>query len=183
MGVITDNNIWQNAWVVPDARAAAMHWVNNFGAGPFYYGEFNDSALSDLVYRGQPGSLNIMVAVGFAGSMQYELIQRLDENPNPYTDTVPKGASMFHHIGVWSNDIDADLDFYLKKGYEIAITGRLTGYQRFAYVDTHKEMNCMVELVEKHKAFTGMVEFMKDTAANWDGSDPIRDFPDITKFD
>ena len=88
MKLITDNNIWQNAWVVPDARAAAMHWVSKFGAGPFYYGEFNDSALSDLVYRGQPGSLNIMVAVGFAGSMQYEMIERLDDNPNPATTSM-----------------------------------------------------------------------------------------------
>ena len=31
MSVITDNNIWQNAWVVPDARAAALQWIKNFG--------------------------------------------------------------------------------------------------------------------------------------------------------
>jgi hypothetical protein len=182
MSVITSNNMWQNAWVVPDAKAAAMNWVNNFGAGPFYYGEFSDAALSDLVCRGEPGTLNIMVAAGFAGSMQIELIQRLDDNPNPYNDTVPKGTSMFHHIGVWSDDYDADLDFYVKQGYELAVTGRLKGYQRFAYVDTHKDMNCMVELVEKHDSFVGMVEFMKESASNWDGQDPIRNFPDITKF-
>ena len=78
--------------------------------------------------------------------------------------------------------MDADLEFYTSNGYELAITGSLTGYQRFAYVDTQDDLDCMIELVERHPAFAGMVEFMQAESKDWDGSDPIRDFPDITKF-
>ncbi|NIN35353.1 MAG: ABC transporter permease, partial [Candidatus Aminicenantes bacterium] len=127
----TQSEVWQNAWVVPDAEKAALNWVNKFNIGPFFMGEFGDNILTDLVYRGQPGTLNIIVAVAHAGPVQIELIQRLDDKPNPYSDTVKPGETKFHHIGVWTNDMDADLEYYRERNCEAAITGRVIDLQRF----------------------------------------------------
>jgi Glyoxalase/Bleomycin resistance protein/Dioxygenase superfamily len=169
--------IWQNAWVVPNAEAAAMQWVKNFNVGPFFMAEYGDHTLTDLVYRGQPGSLNIKVACAHAGPVQIELIERLDDNPNPYSDTVPKGESRFHHIAVWTDDIDADLAHYAAQGATAAITGRVIDFVRFAYVDTQPVLACMVELVERHPDFSSMLKELENICLNWDGKDPIRDMP------
>lgn len=179
MTLPTDQKIWQNAWVVPDVEAAAMNWVRNFGVGPFFITEYGDDLLKDLVYRGQPGSLNILVAVSHAGPVQIELIQRLDDKPTPYSDTVAPGQTAFHHVAVWSDDIDADIAHYEKQGAPMAITGRVVDFVRFAYADTHAALGCMVEMVERSPDFDARLRELEDICRNWDGNDPLREFPAV----
>ena len=179
MKLPTDQAIWQNAWVVPDAEAAAMQWIKNFNVGPFFVTEYGDDKLTDLVYRGQPGSLNIKVACSHAGPVQIELIERLDDKPTPYSDTVPVGESRFHHVAVWTDDIDADLAHYAAQGAAAAITGRVIDFVRFAYIDTQATLGCMVELVERHPAFSSMLKELEQICVDWDGKDPIRDMPTL----
>ena len=177
MKLPTDQAIWQNAWVVPDVEAAALAWVKNFNVGPFFVTEYGDDKLTDLVYRGQPGSLNIKVVCSHAGPVQIELIERLDDKPTPYTDTVAVGESRLHHIAVWTDDIDADLAHYAEQGAAAAITGRVIDFVRFAYVDTQSTLACMVELVERHPDFSSMLRELGSICENWDGKNPIRDMP------
>ncbi|MEX2525810.1 MAG: VOC family protein [Gammaproteobacteria bacterium] len=179
MKLPTDQKIWQNAWVVPDVEAAAMNWVRNFGVGPFFITQYGDDLLTDLVYRGKPGSLNILVAVSHAGPVQIELIQRLDDDPTPYSDTVAPGQTAFHHVAVWSDDIDADVAHYEKQGAPAAITGRVIDSVRFAYLDTQATLGCMVEMVERSADFDDRLRMLEGICNDWDGSDPLRDMAAI----
>jgi len=174
-----DQKIWQNAWVVPDVEAAAMQWVRLFGVGPFFITRYGDDLLTDLVYRGKPGSLNILVAVSHAGPVQIELIQRLDDAPTPYSDTVAPGQTAFHHVAVWTDDIDADLAHYRKQGTAVAVTGRVINSVRFAYVDTQDRLGCMVEMVERSADFDARLRMLEGICNDWDGSDPLRDMAAI----
>lgn len=172
-----EHGIWQNAWVVPDVEEAAMHWVRDFGVGPFFVARYGNDLLTDLVYRGRPGTLNILVAVSYAGPLQIELIQRLDDHPTPYGDTVAPERTAFHHVAVWSDDIERDLAHYRDQGHAIALTGRVIDFVRFAYVDTHSRYGCMLELVERHPAFDARLRTLEGICRTWDGRDPLRAFP------
>ncbi len=177
MELPTGHTVFQNSWVVDDIEAAAMKWVNTFKLGPFFIGEFGPDSLTDITYRGQPGEMHMLVALAQAGPLQIELIQPLTEERIAYRDTVQKGESKFHHVCVWSNDLDADVAFYNDKGCETANTGTViaTG-ARFAYVDTHEQLNCMLEILEHNAGIEEMFKMIADTCANWDGRESIRSF-------
>lgn len=176
MKLPTETAVFQNAWVVDDAEATAMDWVNTFNIGPFFLAEYGPEQLVDIIYRDQPAELNMLVAIAQAGPVQIELVQPLGDKPNPYRDTVSAGEDKFHHMCVWSQDIDADLNYYRSLGCEIATTGRVKGSSRFAYVDSHPQLNCMLELLEHNKMFANVFQMIADTCANWDGQRPIRGY-------
>ena len=46
----------------------------------------------------------------------------------------------------------------------------------FAYVDTHAELGCMIEIIEHNESVKDMFKMIADTCANWDGKNPIRSF-------
>jgi len=167
----TDRTIFQNAWVVPDVESACMQWVNELGVGPFFITEYRD-AFSDTTYRGEPAKLDMIVALAQAGQVQIELIQPLVETC-AYRDSVPAGRVGFHHMCVWTHDIDADSAYFDALGYPTANRGRV-GEVGFAYFDTRPLLGCMLEVVS-HDA--SVVERFADIAAAavaWDGADPIR---------
>ena len=176
MKLPTETAVFQNAWVVDDVEAAAMNWVNTFNIGPFFLAEYGPEQLVDITYHGEPGELNMLVAIAQAGPVQIELIQPLGDKPNAYRDTVAPGENKFHHMCVWSSDIDADLEYYASLGCTIANTGRVKGSSRFAYVDSHPQLNCMLELLEHNEMFEKAFKMIADTCANWDGKKPIRGY-------
>jgi len=167
----TDRTVFQNAWVVDDVEAACMKWVNEMGVGPFYVTEYVD-AFTELTYRGQPAELSMFVAIAQAGPVQIEIIQPTVERC-AYRDSVPAGASGFHHICVWTHDIDADTNYVGSMGDETATRGRAGGIE-FAYYDTRPRMNCMLEVVNPGEALVERFAMISAAAENWDGEDPIR---------
>ena len=167
----TDRTVFQNAWVVDDVEAACMKWVNEMGVGPFYIAEYID-AFTELAYRGEPADLSMYVAIAQAGPVQIELIQPLVERC-AYRDSVPAGTSGFHHMCVWTHDIDADTAYFEGLGYETANRGR-AGDIVFAYYDTRPLMDCMLEVVTQGEGLVERFAMIAAAAENWDGKDPIR---------
>ncbi|MDX1580959.1 MAG: VOC family protein, partial [Alphaproteobacteria bacterium] len=84
MSKLTDRTVFQNAWVVTDVFEAARKWVDFYGVGPFYVMEHLD--LADIKYRGEPGKLDISVALAQAGPVQIELIQQFNPDNSAYRD-------------------------------------------------------------------------------------------------
>lgn len=176
MKLPTDKTVFQSAWVVPDVEAAAMQWVDTMGVGPFYIGDYGPGVIDNIRHRGKPAELAMRVAIAQAGPQQIELIQQVSDGPSCYRDTVPEGESRFHHICVWTDDLDADMKFYADKGCEIATYGEVVGGPRFCYVDTQAEMHCMLEILERHPMIDGAFKMIADAAVDWDGQDPIRSY-------
>ncbi|MCY4565375.1 MAG: VOC family protein [Gammaproteobacteria bacterium] len=167
----TDRTVFQNAWVVDDVEAACMKWVNEMGVGPFYVTEYTD-AFTGMTYRGQPSELDMFVAIAQAGPVQIEIIQPKTARC-AYRDSVPAGTSGFHHICVWTHDIEADTDYFARLGYETANRGQ-AGDIVFAYYDTRPLMNCMLEVVTQSDSIVERFAMIAAAAENWDGKDPIR---------
>ena len=167
----TDRTVFQNAWVVDDVEAACMRWVNEMGVGPFFVNHY-DNAFEAVTYRGEPAELSMYVALAQAGPVQIELIQPLTERC-AYRDSVAPGTTGFHHMCVWTHDIEADTAYFESLGYPTATSGR-TGDVAFAYYDTRAFMGCMLEVVTQTP---DIVQRFADIAAagnDWDGKDPIR---------
>lgn len=169
----TDRTIFQNAWVVDDAEAVATQWSTEMGVGPFFFTEHTDG-LTDVKYRGEPSELSMIVALAQAGPVQIELIQPTTAKPCAYRDSVAPGAPGFHHMCVWTHDIDADSAYFEQLGYPTANIGD-AGHVRFAYYDTRPLMGCMLEVVEQNPAIVQTFQRIAEAGAHWDGTRPIRD--------
>lgn len=167
----TDRTIFQNAWVVDDVEVACLKWVDELGVGPFFVTEYRD-IFSEVRYRGQPAKLDMIVALAQAGPVQIELIQPLVQQC-AYRDSVEPGQAGFHHMCVWTHDIEADTAYFEGLGYPEANSGGV-GDVRFAYYDTRPLMGCMLEVVTKNEGVVERFAQIAAAAEQWDGLNPIR---------
>ena len=167
----TDRTVFQNAWVVDDVETACMRWVNELGVGPFFVTRY-DNPFEGMTYRGEPAELSMIVAIAQAGPVQIEVIQPLCERC-AYRDSVPAGTSGFHHMCVWTHDIDADTAYFADLDYPAANKGSV-GAIEFAYYDTRPLMGCMLEVVTQSAEIQERFAGIAAAARDWDGKDPIR---------
>ncbi|MEM6680649.1 MAG: VOC family protein, partial [Pseudomonadota bacterium] len=107
----TDRTVFQNAWVVPDLKAAVRHWTEVMKVGPFFIVDHTGS-LKNVMHRGEPGSISMTTALAQAGPVQIELIEVHGDGPNCYRDIYKPGEGGFHHMCVWTHDIEADHAYY-----------------------------------------------------------------------
>ena len=161
----------QQAWVVDDLAAAMRRWTEVCGVGPFFVLEH--VPMENLTYRGRPAKLDCTIALAQAGRTQVELIEQHCDNPSIYRDIVPKGRSAFHHAAVICQDYDRELAHYQSMGLALAATGSF-GDMRFAYVDTSRDLDCVVELIEDMPSIRSHFKMIADAAAGWDGKEPVR---------
>jgi hypothetical protein len=164
-------SVFQQAWVVNDLEASARQWSTSLGIGPFYLATYQADRFEDVVYRGAPGTQQMRTAICYAGLVQIELIERIGNQPNCYTDTVPVGREGFHHICVWTFDLDADIRRHAQMGHEVATRGRMRGGPAFAYVDAVRSIGCMIELLEHSVALENVFNGWRDNCANWTGGE------------
>jgi catechol 2,3-dioxygenase-like lactoylglutathione lyase family enzyme len=166
--------IIQTAYVVKDIHAAIDWWVKSAQTGPWFL--LDHFLADDHVYRGQKSTADVAIAMGFAGSMCIELIQPLDGEPSVYKETVDQRGYGFHHLGLAVADVDAEIEAYGAKGYEVAFRAGVPTGGAVAYLDNGENDPGFLELIP---ATPGMDEvFTRFWAAsqNWDGSDPVRPF-------
>lgn len=174
----TNRSIFQNAWVVDDLDAAMQKWATEMGVGPFFVAE-HGPAFKEVRYRGEPSELAMKVALAQAGPVQIELIQPTTNKPCAYRDSVPAGSGMgFHHMCVWTHDIDADSAYFEQLGYPTTNIGS-TGNAWFAYYDTRPLMGCMLEVVERKPEIEAVFGRIAEVCAAWDGSKPVRNMTDL----
>lgn len=173
----TDRTIFQNAWVVEDLETAIERWVDEMGIGPFFVAE-HGAQFTNLKYRGQPSELSMTVALAQAGPIQVELIQPTTDKPCAYRDSVPEGTTAFHHMCVWTHDIDADTAYFEALGYPAANIGK-AGQAWFAYYDTRPLMGCMLEVVEYKPQIEAMFARIAEICRDWDGKRPVRTLADL----
>jgi len=164
--------IAQLGYVVEDASAAMAYWIEALDVGPFFY--LPAPPLHDLVYRGEPTSARIAVAITYSGDLQVELIQPLDDHPSPYRDFRRTYGNGLHHVAHFTDDYDTALAAYRARGRTPYYEGRgLTADQRFSYFDSPTLGGTVNEVVET-SGFGGFFEYMKAQSVGWDGTDPVR---------
>ena len=171
----TLGGIMQTAFVVEDLRASIDHFVRDCRAGPFFVLEH--FLAPDQCYRGEPSRADVTIAMGFAGHMQIELIQPLDDNPSVYRETIDRRGYGFHHFGIACADVDADLSRYEARGYQLAFraavpTGGAVAYLEGGDVAAPAFLELLPATPAMNEHFT---RFWRASRA-WDGRDPVRPF-------
>jgi hypothetical protein len=166
--------IFQMAYVVDDIRAAMDRWTRDLRVGPWFLLERFTGV--DPVYRGAPSQAAVMLAMAFSGHMQIELLEPLDDHPSTYREAIDRKGYGFHHYGIGSRDVDADIARYVDEGYELAFRAGVPTGGSVAYLDTKGALPGFIEVIELGPVMEETFTRFYAASLAWDGSDPVRPF-------
>ena len=164
-------HIVQMCYIVDNLDQAVNHWVETIGAGPFFV---QNNLGVPVEYKGSPGTLDINLALGQAGSLQIELIEMNSSAPSVYSDTYRKGETGFHHIAVFVEEFEAMVQESASRGSPLNTRGEFAG-GKFCYIDTRAAIGCFTELYEEAAGMRGMYKAIAAAAKDWDMK--VRTYP------
>lgn len=166
----------QTAYVVKDIEAQLKHWTENLGIGPWFYREL--VPLETFTYRGETSDLQMAIALGYSGDMQFELIQQLNDAPSVYKEFLEKVGEGQQHYGFDVDDLDASIEKGRGLGYQLEQQGFITNSGDFAYMSLGSVGDylpgTMIEFIPMPDARRKSWEIIKSWSVDWDGSDPVR---------
>ena len=163
----------QMGYVVRDIEAAMRHWTEVLGVGPFYYIE--RVKMDWFRYRGEASDAEVSIALANTGDLQIELIQQRNDAPSTYRDFLAAGREGLQHMSYWTRNYQADFDRFLSLGFRIGQEGQIGGPDgRFVYFDTEAHPGTVIEVSDISGSKGAFFERIREAAANWDGSRPIR---------
>ena len=166
--------IRQNGYVVRDIRGAMDHWTTVIGVGPWFY--FDRVKVDYFRHRGKDSDLEVSIALANSGDLQIELIEQRNDAPSMYREFLEAGHEGLQHVAYWTTEYQALYDRALALGYTVGHEGQIGGPQgRFAYFDTQRHPGTVVELSDISGAKGKFFEYVRQSAIDWDGSQPIRD--------
>ena len=160
--------IAQIGYVVRDIDASIDQWVRR-GVGPWFY---VDRVQTDyFLCRGVESELEVSVAVANSGELQLELIQPRNDASSAFTEFLDAGQ----RVAYWTEDFQRLYDNALSLGYTVTQEGSIGGeHGRFAYLDTEHDHGTAIEICDVSGPTGPFFSDIRDAAANWDGTDPIR---------
>ena len=168
------NGVMQMAYVVKDLRQGIQEWIDKLNVGPWFLLEHFTG--EHPVYRGGKSQADVAIAMSFSGHMNIELIQPKDNHPSVYKEAIDTRGHGFHHWGVASADIDADIKRYEAMGMELAFRAGVPTGGDVAYMDAHGALPGFVELISTNPPMERAFSRFYGAALAWDGSSPIRPF-------
>lgn len=163
--------IRQIGYVVTDLDKALASWVQ-LGVGPWLV--IRRLPMRAL-YRGQPCETMLSLAMSNSGELQVELIQQEDDTPSIFTEFLAANGPGYHQLAYWADDFDATMKAVEEAGWPVVWSGGEGLGVRFAYVEPPNSPSAIVEISELTDAQAASAKFIRDAAAKWDGSDPIRE--------
>jgi hypothetical protein len=170
--------IRQAGYVVHDIEAAMDHWSRVLGVGPWFYNE--KVPVQNYHYRGRPYAIHNSVALANSGPLQVELIQARNDVPSMYRDFLQAGHTGLQHNAYWTTRFDADLARLQALGFQVAMSGEVGANGRFVYFDTEDHPGTVIELSEIAGPKGRLFDLIREAALDWDGTAPVRPFPDLS---
>lgn len=164
--------IVQNGFVVHDLEAAAAHWSNKLGIGPFY--AIEHIAFGPAYFRGGPLNIDMSVALAQWGEIQIELIVQHDSSASIYTEFSSRHGEGLQHVGVMTDSVERQLERLKPLGIEPVQWGETAAGMRFAYLNTDAHPGAMIELIETGPAVQAFFAMVRKGAEAWDGTRPLR---------
>ena len=163
--------IGQLGYVVEGLETAAWSWVEKAGVGPWTV--IPHVTLDYFNYQGEPSEVEMGIAMAFTGSMQIELIQQHNKAPSMYQDFMNDFDEGIQHVCFYPEDYDSALTSLTEKGMKVGQDGAIRG-MRFAYLEGMDGNILEIGDIPKSVRFRRQEDIA--SAANWDGSNPVRVF-------
>ena len=110
--------------------------------------------------------------------MANELIEQEDDTPSIFTEFLAANGPGYHQLAYWAADFDATMTAVEDAGWPVVWSGGEGFGVRFAYVEPPNSpayISQIVEISELTDATLASSAFIREAAASWDGSDPIRE--------
>ena len=170
--------IRQLGYVVDDIEAGMKYWSEVMGVGPWFYNP--RVPIEDYTFDGQRHEPHNSVALANSGDMQVELIQTRNDAPSMYRDYRAKGLRGLQHVAFWTTQYETDLAMMEARGFTVKMSGCVGKNGRFAYFAEENHPGTCIELSEVVGPKGEMFDLIRDASVNWDGTDPVRPFPDLS---
>lgn len=136
---------FQNAYVTRDLDKAVALVTERHGIGDWVYFE---PEMDVWTATDGNGPCHLKVALGWAGSLQVELIQPVSGNLRHYLEYLPADETdlspRLHHICMKWDDWDAGLVEVAEKNWPVAYEGGVPGC-KFVYIDTRDSLGHYIE--------------------------------------
>lgn len=163
--------IMQMAYVVQDIHAAMRAWASCMKVGPWVLQRH--LIASHPVYRGQEIATDVAIALSFSGSLNIELIQPNDTNPSVYREVIDTKGYGFHHWGIASNCIEADVKRCQQNGMDLVYRAGMPVGGDVIFMDSHGAMPGFIELIEMSPALELALSRLRHATSCWDGVNPV----------
>ncbi|GAA0585641.1 VOC family protein [Rhizomicrobium electricum] len=170
----------QIGYVVRDIEAAMKYWSEILGIGPWFYAP--KIVDQHFEYKGRPSPIQRAVALANSGPLQMELVQQLNDAPSMYLDFLKAGHTGAQHFAYWTTDFDSDIARLTAQGLKIGMYGSVGAGGRYVYFETEFHPGTVIELSEISGAKGTLFRQIREASENWDGSNPVRPFPDLSKM-
>src|SRR4051812_7909352 len=133
--------------VVRDLDATLKTYVDEYGIGPWQIYEFNPETMTQMVGADDaPTEYRFRIAVTMVGSVQWELVQPLEERGVFAEFLATKGEGV-HHVAVGGRPYAETKDALRAKGRRVLQGGVYNGVA-FSYLTTDEDLKVVTELFD-----------------------------------
>ena len=143
-----ERKINQIGIVVRDLQSA-VDFYQALGFGPFQIIERPEETCE---LHGEQSRFQIRTALCSAGTVQLEIIQVLS-GKNAHSEFLETRGEGVHHVGIYVEDIEAELTSYGEKGMDVVSRGEFLGV-KWAYINTSEVLGHLIEFIELPKPRT-----------------------------
>jgi methylmalonyl-CoA/ethylmalonyl-CoA epimerase len=134
--------------VVRDLETAMRRYVDDHGIGPWEVVEFHAGEAEALHEHGRPVERSWRLATAMVGTVQWELIEPLDDESDYARFLTEKGGGV-HHIAVAPTNYDQALTDIAKRGQEPVLSGTFGPGIRVAYLPTEQDLGVILEIFSR----------------------------------
>jgi hypothetical protein len=136
----------QVAIVVADLEEAMRTFVEDYGIGPWEVAEFNPGTTEELEIGGQRVDHAFRTAGTRIGSVDWELIEPLDDR-SIYAQFLRERGPGLHHVAVGGRPYGEARAAFERNGRKVLQGGLFHGV-RYAYLDTDRDLGAILELYD-----------------------------------
>lgn len=133
--------------VVRDLEQTLRTYVEEYGIGPWEIYDFNPDTVTEMATADR-----FRIAVTMVGSVQWELVQPLEETGVFAEFLAAKGEGV-HHVAVGGRDYAETLEALRAKGNGVVQSGHYNGVT-FAYASTAKDLGVITEIFDWPEGLT-----------------------------
>ena len=136
----------QIAVVVRDLEATMRTYVEEYGIGPWEVYDFDPRKVAPLGEGEPPTDAAWRLAVTMVGSVQWELVQPLDDRSIYAAFLASKGEGL-HHVAVGGTPYREAIDGMRANGRRVLLGGVYEG-ATFAYMSTDEDLKVLTEIFD-----------------------------------
>lgn len=135
--------------IVSNNLSRTVKALRRIGIGPWRVYTFGSDTCTDMTYMGESVEAEFKIALAHMPGLMWEVIQPIN-GPNIYTDFMKSHGEGFHHLLFKCNGFtwQEKVSVFEAAGYRCIQSGKWHGGVRYAYYDTDKVTNALIEITD-----------------------------------